>query len=67
MNNYQRSKAKRIVAALLSAREASSLSLMQLRRTVAHMSPEQWQAVAFVAGVPVADLAAKRAVLELLP
>ena len=64
MNTYQVRKARRIVAMLTAADH--TLTRHQLARAVALMSFGQWRTVAFAAGVPVADLDAKAAVLALL-
>ncbi len=66
LNNYQRSKAKRITAHLLAAQAQSSLTRHQLAQCVALMSFAEWRTVAFSAGVPCADLEAKAAVLGML-
>jgi hypothetical protein len=66
VNEYQIRKAKVIVAFLLGCQQNSTLSRHQLAQVVAIMDAEQWQKVAFTAGVPVADIEAKTAVLALL-
>lgn len=63
-NAYQLRKARRIVAMLTAADH--SLTRHQLAQAVALMSFDQWRTVAFAAGMPVADLDAKAAVLALL-
>ncbi len=65
-NSYQLSKAKRIVALLLACQGMSTLSRHELAKVVAIMDASQWRTVALTAGVPVADLDAKVAVLALL-
>ena len=66
INEYQLRKAKVIVAFLLDCQQNSTLSRHQLAQVVAIMDADQWQKVAFTAGVPVADIGAKAAVLALL-
>ncbi len=66
MNRYQRRKARVIVRHLLAAQAKSSLTRHQLARCVAIMTAREWQTVAFAAGVAVADLEAKAAVLAML-
>ncbi len=66
MNRYQRRKARVIARHLLAAQAKSSLTRHQLARCVAIMSAREWQTVAFAAGVAVADLEAKAAVLAML-
>ncbi len=66
MNAYQRRKARVIARHLLAAQAKSSLTRHQLARCVAIMSAREWQTVAFAAGVAVADLEAKAAVLAML-
>lgn len=63
MNGYQKAKAKKIVKLLLSCAEQSGVSRFQLAKMVSIMSQSQWRTVAFTAGVPVADIPAKRIVL----
>jgi hypothetical protein len=65
-NAYQRRKARSIVALLLSAQAQSTLTRHQLARSIAIMSADEWRAVAFTAGVAVADLECKAAVLAML-
>jgi hypothetical protein len=65
-NPYQCRKARVITAHLLAAQAQSSLTRHQLARCVALMNFAQWQTVAFSAGVPVADLDCKAAVLGML-
>lgn len=66
MNQYQKAKARKIVALLMQAQEDSTLNRHQLAKCVALMPSRDWQTVCFTAGVPVADLDAKAAVLALL-
>ena len=66
VNEYQIRKAKVIVAFLLDCQQNSTLSRHQLAQVVAIMDAAEWQKVAFTAGVPVADIEAKAAVLALL-
>jgi hypothetical protein len=66
VNQYQLSKARKIADFLLGCQHASTLSRYQLAQSVAIMNAAEWQTVAFTAGVPVADLDAKAAVLALL-
>ena len=65
-NAYQVRKAKQIANFLLECRDMSTLGRLELAKVVAIMSPDEWRAVSFSAGVPVADLPAKAAVLALL-
>ena len=65
-NSYQIAKAKAIVGMLLSAQENSSLSRHQLAQVVALMDADQWRTISLTAGVPVADLDCKAAVLAIL-
>ena len=65
-NSYQLKKAKQIVSTLLTCQGQSTLSRRQLAQVVAMMSNEEWRTVTMTAGVPVADLDAKAAVLALL-
>ena len=65
-NAYQIAKAKKIAAFLLECREQSTLGRLELAKVVAIMDAAQWQTVCFAAGVPVADLSCKAAVLALL-
>jgi len=65
-NEYQIRKAKVIAAFLLGCQQNSTLSRHQLAQVVAIMDAAEWQKVAFTAGVPVADIEAKAAVLALL-
>jgi len=64
MTHYQTRKAK-VIAAFLTALPCS-LTRHELAKCVSVMSDEQWRTVALTAGVPVADLPAKQAVLRLL-
>ena len=66
MNPYQLRKARAIARFLLSCQAQSSLTRHQLSRCVALMNFSDWQTVAFQAGVPVADLDCKAAVLAML-
>jgi hypothetical protein len=66
MNAYQLRKAKAIVDLLTCARENSSLTRHQLAKAVSIMSADQWRTVCFTAGVPVADIECKAAVLSIL-
>ncbi len=66
MNSYQIRKARVIVNLLCSAQAESSLSRAELVKVVTMMSSEQWRTVCFAAGVAVADLPAKAAVLDTL-
>jgi hypothetical protein len=66
INEYQLRKARVIVAFLVGCQQNSTLTRHQLAQVVAIMDAEQWQKVAFSAGVPVADIKAKAAVLALL-
>jgi hypothetical protein len=66
MNSYQTSKARRIVAVLCAAQAESSLSRHELTKLVTLMSADQWRAISFAAGVAVADITAKAAVLAYL-
>lgn len=63
MNGYQKAKANKIVKLLLSCAEQTGVSRFQLAKMVSIMSESNWRTVAFTAGVPVADLPAKRIVL----
>lgn len=65
-NGYQIRKAREIVALLLKAQGNSTLTRHMLSRCVAIMSDEEWRAVAFCAGVPVADIECRMAVLAIL-
>jgi len=66
MNDYQRRKARVIVNVLTAAQAQSSLSRFELAKAISHMSADQWRTICFSAGVPVADLPAKEAVLEMV-
>ena len=66
LNAYQLRKAKQIANFLLECREQSTLGRLELAKVVAIMDAAQWQTVCFAAGVPVADLSCKAAVLALL-
>ena len=65
-NAYQVRKAKQIANFLLECREQSTLGRLELAKVVAIMDANQWRTVSFAAGVPVADLLCKAAVLALL-
>ncbi len=65
-NKYQRRKARAIARFLLSCQAQSSLTRHQLARCIALMSDAEWRLVAFQAGVAVADLDCKAAVLAML-
>ena len=65
-NPYQIAKAKKIAAFLLECRDMSTLGRMELAKVVAIMNADEWRTVVFAAGVPVADLSCKAAVLALL-
>jgi hypothetical protein len=66
VSEYQIRKAKVITRILLGCQAQSTLTRHQLARCVAIMPNEDWQTVAFQAGVPVADIPAKAAVLAML-
>jgi len=66
MTGYQIKKARVIAAFLLGCQAQSTLTRHQLAKCVAMMPERDWQTVAFTAGVPVADIPAKAAVLALL-
>lgn len=66
INSYQLDKAKKIVAFLLDCRSQSTLTRLELAKVVSIMSGENWRTVCLQAGVPVAELPAKAAVLKLL-
>ena len=66
MNSYQRRKAQIIVNLLVASQAQSSLSRFELAKVIAHMSADQWRTICLTAGVPVADLVAKEAVLEMI-
>jgi hypothetical protein len=63
MNRYQLAKARAIVAYLASLNVSHTRH--QLAQCVALMDFDAWRTLAFSAGVPVADLDAKAAVLAL--
>jgi hypothetical protein len=63
MNGYQKAKARKIVKLLLSCSEQAGVTRFQLSKMVSIMSEAQWRTVVFTAGVPVADIPAKRIVL----
>lgn len=63
MNRYQRTKARKIADCLLKASAQSSVRATELPRLVSLMSDRDWQTLCFAAGVPIADLTAKRFVL----
>lgn len=65
-NTYQIRKARWIADMLLKAQGNSSLTRHMLARCVAIMSDEEWRSVAFCAGVPVADIECRMAVLAIL-
>jgi hypothetical protein len=65
-NAYQIRKAKQIANYLLARREESTLTRLELARVIAIMNHDEWRTVVFAAGVPVADLSCKAAVLALL-
>lgn len=64
MNEYQKAKARKIVALLTSLQ--AQVNGHELAKCVAIMSHDEWRTVCFTAGVPVADLEAKAAVLAML-
>jgi hypothetical protein len=66
VNGYQRAKAVKIADYLTTTREYTTLTPHQLCRCVALLNMDQWRAVAFAAGCPVADLEAKAEVLRIL-
>ena len=66
INAYQLRKAKQIAAFLLECRDQSTLGRLECAKVVAIMTSDQWRTVTMAAGVPVADLDAKAAVLALL-
>jgi hypothetical protein len=66
VNSYQRRKARIIVNLLVASQAQSSLSHFELAKVIAHMSPDQWRTICLTAGVPIADLPAKEAVLEMV-
>lgn len=63
MNSYQKGKARKIVKLLLECAGKSGVTRFQLAKMVSIMSESNWRTVAFTAGVPVADIPAKRIVL----
>ena len=65
-NGYQIRKAKQIANYLLERRHESTLGRLELAKVVSIMSADQWRTICLTAGVPVADLPAKAAVLALL-
>ena len=65
-NAYQLRKARTIARVLLSCQAMSTLTRHQLACCVALIDFAEWQTVAFQAGVPVADLDCKAAVLAML-
>ena len=68
LNGYQNSKARTIANFLRDSadRTMEATTPHTLARCVALMSHDEWRTVCFQAGVPVADLQAKAAVLGLL-
>ena len=65
-NSYQLRKARQIANYLLARRDESTLTRLELAKVVAIMNADEWRTVVFAAGVPVADLSCKAAVLALL-
>lgn len=63
-NGYQLRKAKTILTFLLSCK--TSLTRHQTAQAIALMSFDEWRTLAFSAGVPLADIEAKAAVLAML-
>ncbi len=66
MNGYQLAKAKKIVAFLIECQGQSTLTRTELAKVVSLMSRDIWRTVSLQAGVPVAELPAKAAVLAML-
>jgi hypothetical protein len=66
VNGYQRAKAVKIADYLTTTREYTTLTPHQLCRCVALLNMDQWRAVAFAAGQPLADLDCKAEVLRIL-
>ena len=67
MNSYQIAKARKIADILIAALPQSSLvTRNELARTVARLSNDDWRTISFAAGVPVADIKARQAVLAIL-
>jgi hypothetical protein len=64
-NGYQMAKAKKIADYLRDC-AGDRMTAHQLSKCVAIMDSDQWRTVSFQAGVPVADLDAKVAVLAIL-
>lgn len=65
-NTYQRRKAKAMAGVLILAAAASETPMSQLPELAARMSAAQWQTIAFQAGQPVPDHAAKVYTVALL-
>jgi hypothetical protein len=63
-NAYQIRKAKRITEMLLAAEH--TLTRHQLARAVAICGFDEWRSISFAAGMPVADIECKAAVLAML-
>lgn len=66
MNSYQLSKARKISASLLASREQLGLTNHKLAQLVALADADTWRKLSFAAGVAVADLACKAAVIGML-
>ncbi len=65
-NQYQRRKARAIAATFMLAAIASDTPLAKLPELAARMNDAQWRTVAFQAGQPVPDHAAKVLTVALL-
>ena len=68
MSAYQLSKARKIARHLIevAAKTKQETTRAELARIAARLSNDEWRTVAFSAGVAVADLPAKSAVLDIL-
>ena len=68
MSSYQIDKARKIVDALINAaaKTKQQTTRYELAKLISRLSHDEWRTVSFAAGVPVADLPAKSAVLAIL-
>jgi hypothetical protein len=64
MNSYQQHKANVIIRFLEKSIACSTIRVSELPKLISCMSARDWQTVCFAAGVPVADIPAKRLVLD---
>jgi hypothetical protein len=58
-SSYQIKKARLIAARLVQAACESSIRIAELPALVAHFSEDDWRAISFECGIPVADKSAR--------